>query len=158
MAEHAKVGEGRKENRFAYEVLESFDHVGSDFDAYRVSHCPQPLAEHAAPDLEGLILGAKQMEVLQQAVKGLQEKLPRGKLHDVVEQLLMPFEDKPSETGDDRSMRLERRRQQRKSTIDDFETHLKEAGISSSYIRELEQNLGREKCWLHLNALWDYLI
>lgn len=158
LVEHAKAGEGRKENRFAYEVLESFDHAGSDFDAYRESHCPQPLGEHVAPNHQKLTISSRQMEVLQQAVKGLQEKLPRGKLHDVVEQLLTPFEDKPGETDDDKSERLKRRRQERKSTTDDFKTRLKEAGISSSRIQELEQNLGSEVCWLHLNALWDYLI
>jgi hypothetical protein len=126
-------------NRFAYEVLESFDHVGSDFVAYRQTRCVQPLEPGKPPDLQSLVLDAEQMQFLQQQARDLREKLQRRKLHDVVENLCSPSS-------------------KRTVVIKDFKDRLKKAGVADTQVQEFEERFGVESCWLHLQALWDYLI
>lgn len=149
LSDQAKGGDGRAHNRFAYEVLESFDHVGSDFEAYRRSHCVQPLTPGAPPDPRQLILDSADMSFLKEQAASLSEKLPRRKLHEVVEHLLTPLEDGPAGAA---------RQEARRAAVRDLRDRLLRAGVPEAQIRELEARLGGETCWLHLNALWDYLV
>ena len=126
-------------NRFAYEVMESFDHVGSDFVAYRQARCVQPLEPGKSPDPQSLVLNAEQMQFLQQQARDLHEKLPRRKLHDVVENLLAPSS-------------------KRALIIKEFKDRLRKAGVADTQLQAFEQRLGGETSWLHLHTLWDYLI
>lgn len=139
LAEQAKRGDGRDHNRFAYEVLESFDHIGSDFESYRQTRCVQPLKANEESDLKSLVLDAKEIEFLQDQAQRLREKLPRRKLHDVVESLLTPSV-------------------KRAAAINDLKGRLRTADVSESQLLELEQRLGNEVCWLHLHNLWDYIV
>jgi hypothetical protein len=158
LAEQAKIGDGRNHNRFAYEVLESFDHVGSDFDAYRRSRCVQPLDLDAKADQQSLILDARQMSFLRQQIGDLEESLSRRKLHDVVEEFLTPFDIKAGESDEERYERLKQRREHRATTIRDFKDRLRKAAFPDTRINEIEQRLGGETSWVHIQGLWDYLI
>jgi hypothetical protein len=158
LADEAKPNpDGPNGNMFAYEVLESFDHAGSDFDAYRRSRCVQPLDPAVQPDPESLILAADQLLFLQGLAQTLREELPRRKLHDVVEELLTPFQQVDKEDNDAREERLKARKQDRETAINELKARLSKAGVTSSVIEQMEQRLHRETCWLHLQALWDYL-
>lgn len=149
LSDQAKGGDGREHNRFAYEVLESFDHVGSDFAAYRLSHCVQPLTPGTLPDPGQLILDSSVMPFLKEQAASLREKLPRRKLHQVVELLLTP-------PGD--AAAVAARQAERGAAVRDLKDRLGRAGVPNAQVRELEARLGGEACWLHLNALWDYLV
>jgi hypothetical protein len=158
LSDRAKEGDGRDHNRFAYEVLESFDHVGSDFDAYRQAHCVQPLEPGVHPDTQQLNLDARDMLFLQQQAKTLSEKLPRRKLHEVVEGLLTPFEALEGEADGARVERMNLQKERRAATIRNFKVRLNKAGVSDTQVQQFEQQFGGAACWLHLQALWDYLI
>jgi hypothetical protein len=140
LADQAKGNGGGEHNRIAYEVLESFDHVGSDFEGYRKSRAVQPLEPGEEINLQHLILEAGRLPLLQRLVNELQEKLSRRKLHDVAEEL------------------LSRRRKQRQNVMNDFTTRLLKAGVLPATIQELETQFNGEACWLHLNSLWDYIV
>lgn len=157
LAEQAKQNNGRDHDRFAYEVLESFDHAGGDFPGYRQSRSVQPLELEPRADAQLLVLNAGEMSLLQDWVKDTQEQMPRRKLHDVADELLTPFAMAGNESEAQYQFRLTQRRKQREDAITDLKTRLAKAGVASSRIQELEQRFGGEVCWIHLNNLWDYL-
>jgi hypothetical protein len=139
LADEAKQNGGREHNRLAYEVLESFDHVGSDFEGYRRSRAVQPLQPGEEIDMGQLVLEADRLPVLERLAKDLHDKLPRSKLHEVAEELL---------SGGPK----------RQEILTDFKTRLLRAGVLPAQIQELETQFNGQACWLHLNSLWDYLV
>lgn len=129
LADLAKA-RGKETGYVAYQVLESFDHAGTDLRRFRELRCPPGIVP------EDLVLTGTDMLSVKKAAGGLarQGEFSRRKLHQVVQALY---------DGDRRRADL----------------LVKKAGFGSmDQLRVLEDGLGkRPVCWLHLLELWDYL-
>jgi hypothetical protein len=155
LAELAK-DRSRQENLFAYEVLESFDHIGRDLSAYREERSPQPVDPTQPPDMNSLILRGEDMPGILNFARAIREQIPRKQLHDVVADLLLPT--RPPEDPSKSASSIEERHQERKKLISKLKATLKQARVSSETLDQIASMLGGEdSSWLHLNALWDYL-
>ncbi len=65
-------------NYFTYQVLESFDHLGSDPDTSRQMRMPAILR---ANSVDSLILPGNDMNIVLDGMEKMRAKFPRGKLH-----------------------------------------------------------------------------
>lgn len=148
LAELAK-DKSRADNLFAYEVLESFDHVGRDLGKYRGERCPQPLTSTDALDPQTLILDGAMMATLENFVYSYAEELPRKQLHELTDELLTPLrvDDLPA-----------KRESKRKELLDRLQIAATKAGKPKDGLQELFDSFGEQNFWLHVNALWDYLM
>ena len=139
----------RGQNLFAYEVLESFDHVGSDLEEYRRRMSPQPLEPPSDPHPRSLILRGEDMPEIAKIVSKMREGVPRKRLYDLASELLSPPR---ADDGLADRVRL------RKELASRLEASIGAAGVSAEAIASLaETKGGKDAVWVHLNALWDYL-
>ncbi len=135
LAELAKEADSTR-SLFAYEVLESFDHLGRDLREHR--------ARRAVTGVESrhLLLEGTRMREIWSSIRALDadERLSASRLHLIVQALRNPE-------------RAEGRRNFRS---------LQEAlgeRIPDKTIRDLSSLLGNERaCWLHVADLWDYVV
>ncbi|NOY54354.1 MAG: hypothetical protein GXP58_12195 [Deltaproteobacteria bacterium] len=131
LAELAKE-KSREENLFAYEVLESFDHIGRDLMGYRREICPNG----CSPD--DMILEGGKMGSALDKVAVLRENFPRRKLYAIVKGLTR---------GDPGTIKVIEK------TIKSLDLETKKA------LEDLKDPFGGEVLrWLHLALLWDYLV
>jgi hypothetical protein len=155
LAETAKAM-SRDANLFAYEVLESFDHVGRDLDTHRRERSPHPLDPTQVVNPASLILRGEDMTEIHNFARSIREKMPRKQLHNVVANLLLPTRFLDDSSG--QAVSINQRRQAREERADQLKGSLKQAGVSSEMLEHLAERLGgQDSSWLHLNALWDYL-
>jgi hypothetical protein len=131
LAELAKEKD-RGQNLFAYEVLESFDHIGRDLESYREERSPQG-------KVDAMILSGKEMEKTLAQAALVTEQLPSRRLHKMVELIL-------------------RRRQ----PVSEGQQEAMEKGMEATGRAALaavtDKLGGAEARWLHLAALRDYLV
>lgn len=158
LAEYVKDSSptSRQKNLFAYEVLESFDHIGRDLTAYRKDRSPQPLDPNEQPDANSLILRGEDMLDIINFTRSIRDQIPRKQLHDVVANLLSPsrLPEEPSR----RESFIEDRRRRREKAIGKLKATLNHVWESSEPLENIAQKLGgQDSSWLHLNSLWDYL-
>ncbi len=118
----------RSKNLVALQVLESFDHVGEDFDAFRQQYTPKRMQPS---DL--VFNGETMMELLNKA-DSIKNKIPKRQLHRLVS-LLYHSQETEEEKG----------------IITQFSELLNEEES-----KDLEECLGNAR-WLLLLELWDYL-
>ncbi len=133
LAETAKA-KSREKSLVAYQVLESFDHVGRGLEDFRKQRCPKTCTP------EQFILKGTEMthmESLFQAIKA-DEKLARRKLHDIVARLMKTPEASPSVIA-------EVLEQVASPTREDLDK-LTACCSGSDKMR-----------WVHLLELWDYV-
>ena len=122
----------RKENLLAYQVLESFDHLGTSPEQYRQQHCP------AGIEAQELILSGRMLTKIENNFSSLGHELPRRRLHKIVQQLFT----------DPRKARQH---------IDAALKLFEEQNLAHA-VRELQRCFGTSDAfWLHLAELWDYL-
>lgn len=120
-----------EKNVFAWQVLESFDHVGQDLDKTIESRLPQGCAP------ADFLLAGEQLGNLIGAANGLKSELPRNKVHSIARSfaakqnsLAEPLAEKTLE-------------QLPKASQDRF--------------HNFAQKIGNEwMVWVHLAELWDY--
>jgi len=145
-------------NAFAYQVLESFDHLGEDFAAARKRRSP-----HGVNQLE-LLLHADALELFAEARKRLRDDLPRSRLYRITRSLFQ---------NDTAVFRAELDRMfkvaQNKALRDRIDESvvawrlLLNSGATSLGDTESTPKSGRgylhgeSSFWLHLMELWDYL-
>lgn len=124
-----KQDEYRYKNMVAYQILESFDHAGTDIEQYRQKRS----ANLAQP--EHMLIPAEKMEELEKHVKRLKNNdFPRRKSH----QIIKAFGEKKTEQAESLQEKL-------------FTDHLET-------LKKLKELCGGENAhWLHLTDLWDYL-
>ncbi|HEV2719552.1 MAG TPA: hypothetical protein VG323_06005 [Thermoanaerobaculia bacterium] len=118
-------------DRFAYQVLESFDEIGPDFEAFRSARLPGGITGD-------LILRAAGLGAVAAHADVVRRQFPRSKLHDIVIAI--------------------RDRRDPKPLIDSVVADLpRDAGDA---LQQLFQYFGGERpaSWLHLAELWDYAI
>jgi len=124
----------RDENLFAYQVLESFDHIGRDLLDFRKERVP------LGHDASELILPGDNMGIVQTELPKLREVIPRRKLHLLV-QLLRSDLGKAQEVE--------------KEIVD----HVLADSEARQAFAGIEGYFGRTKTmWFHIADLWEYLL
>lgn len=130
LAEIAKKA-GREHNLLAYQVLESFDLVGSELADFRAARSPGG----AAP--KELVLAGDRLGALRAAVTALTPVLPHGRVHRVAKALLA---DELAVAGERKALGELAQRE----TGGDPVAALEAAAVTPA------------AGWLHLVELWDY--
>lgn len=149
LAELAKE-KNREQNLFAYEVLESFDHIGRNLQRYREERCPQPVNSSGSISPQALILAGPDMQDMFDFVSSFAEEMPRKQLHEITAELLWRPR-KPVDTA--------KRQRKRAYLLDRITISVQQAGVSPDLLKSLKGNFGGEEAfWLHVNALWGYLV
>ncbi len=155
LAEFCKIN--RTQNLFAYEILESFDHIGNNLHKYRKTNSPQPIDPTIEIDPTSLILAGQDMLTISAFVNSIREQMPRKQLHDVAKDVLSP-----TRLGIEHSVNQElyiQRTINRRELITKLKTKLNEGGMLPETLDHIKTKMGGEDAlWLHLNALWDYLV
>ncbi len=123
--------ECREESRIAYQVLESFDHIGRDLAGFRQERSPPGIRPH------NWILTPMSWDCLQKVAEGLHgRKFPRRRLRALAQSLygegVGPAFDEVEQAA------------------------FREVAGSEAIVEELRKALG-PAMWLHLEELWDYL-
>ncbi len=118
-------------NWFTYQVLESFDHLGSDPDVSREARLPFGVKPNA------LCLPGDQMHLVPAALEPFRQRFPKAKLHALT-----------------RGGPRERKTVDVKAAGD----ALKKYGLTHEFatFRKLLQSPSDEAAWFHLAELWDY--
>ncbi|HIP83251.1 MAG TPA: hypothetical protein EYH19_06720 [Desulfocapsa sulfexigens] len=134
LAELAKK-KSRKQNLLAYQVLESFDHLGTSPDEYRKKLCPPGI------DGDDLIIDGDSLAGVRQAFITIRDRFPRRQLHAIIRNLHGTSVDGQREV------------------LEDAEKMCKEIfAISESDIHILQSCFGSGALfWFHLAELWDYV-
>lgn len=135
--DRAKQSGNSLQNLFAYQVLESFDHIDSrnleDFREKRVPH---------GCGLGELVLAGESMAEADNALRKLkaQEAFPKGKLHQIVRELLYGSTTAAADT------------------IAGVRNDLKADQKAIDALEKLESCLGpSDAWWVHTLELWDYI-
>ncbi|CAK8712534.1 hypothetical protein GMJAKD_01795 [Candidatus Electrothrix aarhusensis] len=133
----AKEGENRKRNMIAYQVLESFDHAGTDLAGFR----KKQLGKCGAP--QDLLIEAEHMEDIQDFVQQLKREdmdFPHRKLYQIFD----AYRNHDPEKGE-----LCTKAEQYKQKL---------LERSQEPLQKLQEIFGNNQAhWLHLIDLWDYL-
>ncbi|NOS89058.1 MAG: hypothetical protein HOP34_11070, partial [Methylococcaceae bacterium] len=127
LADLAKAN--RNENLLAYQILESFDHVGTALEAYRQKRLG------TLGQLPQLLVNAKDMTAIQTAMTQLKndDDFAKRKIY----QILQAYQDNPQKAG---------------QYLD------KLPPSSAEPLKNLQDIFGGENThWLHLMDLWDYI-
>lgn len=122
----------KSKNLFAYQVLESFDHISHNFDDVR-----RKRSADGNPDT--LILDGKNMENIRKKIKVLKDgEFPKNKLHDITKRLLN------NQSADD--------------LIKKVKESLRQSAAEAA-LNELSKACNGDNArWLHIADLWDYIV
>lgn len=134
LAEQAKK-KNRDGSLFMYQVLESFDHIGKDVDAY-IKYTYSDSIE-----LFDLVLQGEDMQEIAKHIRILKDgDFPRGRLYDIVQHII-------SGQGDvsaivDRGLKKSAKK-----------------GVLNESLKCLANVLNDERVqWIHIAELWDYIV
>ncbi len=131
LAEEAKRASGRAENMAAYQVLESYDLAGPDFEKFRRKRLPPML------DLKDMAIKGAGMLELARKFPILKRQIPRRQLYRLVQRILAGEDAKEVKSGLEGG--LSEKSRKRLETI-------KRCCKSADAV------------WFHLLELWDYLV
>lgn len=129
----------RSRNACAYQILESFDHVGRDLAGFRAERCP------SGETTASLVIGGNNMGRIAEEIRKLQSsEFSTSRLHRIVSSLLAT--DEPS-----RVMAYE--------LIEELKTEWSGAdSTAGNILNTLEPLLGGKRTmWVHLAELWNYI-
>jgi hypothetical protein len=127
---YAKSAADRSQNVIAWQILESFDHIGQNLEGIIESRLP----EGCGPT--HFLLPGRELGSIMDISKRLKRELPRNKVHSIARTLANRDSTKADTLA---SQTLE----QLPKAADDF--------------RSLAQRVGNERmAWVHLAELWDY--
>jgi hypothetical protein len=172
LCERAKE-RSRDESYVLYEILESFDNIGKSLDTHLITRCPKTNGAKVLTSKqwieESLILDGERLNATDFAIMPrLKETLPRRKLVKFAQSLLAECPSLAIDTGALRDLLTacgglaEADRSNLKKLIAGF-------GADADRWLTLIQHPGvedlAEQCddanpvwWLHINALWDYMV
>jgi hypothetical protein len=140
LAELAKESD-RTQNLIAYAVLETFDHAGSDLEAYLRKRFP-------GPDAAMLLNGEKLDEAIC-AFAAVESDIPRSKVYLLV-RLLLEQLNRPNPDDKERAKLAKR--------IEEIDSEIRKSCRNSAKFQDLEDCLGGAPgSWAHVLELWDYL-
>jgi len=118
----------------AYQVLESFDYAGDDLKSFRDKRC-----DSSGLKSEDLIICGNQMSNALYAMEPIKRAIPKGKVYQVVEELL-------SGTADAEEL------------MNEAKMPLTATQSIAAEFDKLRQCFGEGATfWLHLIELWDYI-
>lgn len=124
---------------FTYQVLESFDHLGTSIDEMRKKQLPKSLQ---ALDLKPMILSGTEMLAVPERMERFRKKFPRSKLHWLTHLIVASDEDWQ------KSAEAELERAGAKTEFNDLMSYFgAQAGGAEN---------GCAATWLHIAELWDY--
>jgi hypothetical protein len=157
LANSVKDQTERSGNCFAYEILESFDHIGRDLEKYRHERIPfslkpaSPEADQSTKDLilDGDLIFKPEQSIIAVASK-LKNTLPRRRLAGIVRELLKP----------DRQEEVERQVKELLAEIPGEHGALRDLFLrfgGNQTGNDAADYVAQPMIWMHLNALWDYL-
>lgn len=151
LAELAK-DKGRENNYFAYEVLESFDHIGYELERYR----RELILGKGIDETDTLILTGESMSTLSELVSYCKTDVPRKQIYEATKYISGYLGDSLSEETIFRAkQRLREEWQERESYVKKLTERALREGTFMSEMLETIDNAAA--IWLHVNALWDYL-
>ncbi len=138
LAGMAKADDYKTSNKFAYEVLESFDYVGRDLERHRRNRLPpnEPVSN--------LLLDGERTQEIATAILALTDILPKSKLYDIVQVA------RAETAGPEDAVRRDRA----------IEALLQRSDVRSDLpaLEVLEKHCGGPVTrWIHLAELWDYI-
>ena len=173
-----KAKHNRDENYFVYEILESFDHIGKSLDSYLETRCPIQQDGNRKGINESLVLdGVKMKDVNLATMQRLRDVLPRRKLvklaqallnEDSVQNINKPLEDllnvcnsllpkdKEGKIVDSEEARILKNLIFALRGDADKWMKLIENPDDKDLVRKSDD--ANPVWWIHLNALWDYVI
>jgi hypothetical protein len=172
LANQAKIV--RTQNLFAYEILESFDHIGRGLEEYRKERCPQPTVDDKSLILSGENMG----EAINLMKQVKDEAIPRRKLIKLAQLLLRnrdatnDLEKMQSEEDEIMQEILKQAKQENKHNIEkiiscvggnadwwlnQFKPLSKSASEEEKQTHAENRKQADLTWWVHLNALWDYI-
>ena len=131
LAEMAK-GVSRKKNMVAYQVLESFDMAGPDFESFIRGRCPEGIK------IDEMVLDGRDMLDIAGYFQGIKGQIPKRALYRAV-QALYSGPEEAERPMDDITAQLDR---EARHCLD---------CLSGCFE-------GEKSMWLHLLELWDYLV
>ncbi len=129
----------RSRNAFAYQILESFDHVGRDLAGFRAERCP------SGETTASLVIGGNNMGRIAEEIRKLQSsEFSTSRLHRIVSSLLAT--DEPSRVMAD-------------ELIKELKTEWSGSySKAENTLDTLEPLLGGKRTmWAHLAELWNYI-
>jgi hypothetical protein len=144
-------------NFFAYEILESFDHIGQNMAKYRAMRMPKSLRETVVEetDLSPLILDGVRINTVSENFKKIKDSVPRRRLYRLAKYLI---EGKGQSIIDDEIGEL----------LIELDGDSKEILCKLSPLlngpeigdgADVKKLLSEKPIvWIHLNNLWDYLV
>lgn len=141
-------------NQFAYEILESFDHVGRNLETYRKEQSPLVIANGAVQrnaDLTQMILSGDSIGTIQEYIAAIKTVIPRRKLYQITQLLFS------SDITDGGNVA-----QKIAAVMKDARDALQGKPDAAAAMKQFEAlqtsaGKGQETAWAHLAALWDYV-
>lgn len=130
--------------RFAYQTLESFDHLGEDTARARSRRLPRALRDGEA-DSPFLSLPGESMGEIHRIAQDL-KKLPRGRVHEVAIELCRRDDIEGALTIGGATLK-------KRELIPKFEEFCSALFPTAAAVNDEH----RAAAWIHLNDLWDYL-
>ena len=123
------------DDRFAYQVLESFDHIGPELNAFRDTRVP------SGRNRQELIVAANGMDSVRDAFEVVRKHFPRSKLHEIV----LALRDK----GEAEALITD--------TVKDLDD---EATAALATLRSFftPSDANSPTAWFHVAELWDYAV
>jgi len=132
------VAEDKYKNYFAYQVLESFDHLGTDIQRVRENRLPPSL--RGLPVSPLILSGDGMLEIFTPMGK-FRERFPRSKLHSLAQAML---------SGEPHCLEEADRELKRAKLEGEFETLCNYFGAQATGSHK------KLATWFHIIELWDY--
>jgi len=145
---YSKKAEHKKQNKIAYQLLKSFDHVGSDLQTYR-----QDRIKGLTDNLDELLIDARNMEDIENCIRTLKDNdFPRRKIY----QILQAYRNNEAEKAEQLYQKLigaKEQNQQQKIYQNQLQILQAQFDLSESEAEKQTTQIH----WLHLMELWDQL-
>jgi len=135
------------EDLFAYQVLESFDHLGTDIDGVRRKRMPVPL-QSGENCTDTLVLGGWGMISAIQSLEEFRTRFPRSKLH----RILHLYGPQGNKADGPSALEVGTNELARAGLKEEFQTLKKYFGERAG----ADNAAKTAATWMHIHELWDY--
>ncbi len=136
----AKTRPFKQKNMIAYQVLESFDHAGSELTSDR-----QERLQGLSENLDDLLINADDMQTIENSISQLkQHDFPKRKIYQIIQQ----YRCNQPESAQELYTKL----------IGEVDNKTTEQEVYQKHLGKLKDIFGGNNAyWLHLMELWDYI-
>jgi hypothetical protein len=143
-------------NQFAYEILESFDHIGRDLSDHRRERAPVAVADESASragDAGRMTLSGDSMDEVGRFVSALKPSVPRRKLSQLALLLFAPPGE--AEAAREAGGRIAALTEDVRAAVGHDAAAA--AALAAFVESQAREGKGEETAWAHLAELWDYV-